>query len=108
MPAASTLTHCGQLGGFGLDRPCTGWDVYDTYQVQFTATQTFSNVLGAAQMVVVAEAGLTHIEDMPDKLTGGPERTRPALQRPGHQRQRQLRAARPALPDAVRRRTALR
>jgi hypothetical protein len=70
--AASTLTHCGQLGGFGLDSIVKGWDLYDTYQVQFTATKTFANVLKAAQMVVVAEAGLTHVEDMPDKLTGGP------------------------------------
>ncbi len=70
--AASTLTHCGQLGSFGLDTVVPGWDVYDTYQVQFTATQTFTNVLKAAQMVIVAEAGLTHVEDMPDKLTGGP------------------------------------
>ena len=72
VPAASTLTHCGQLGGFGLSQKVAGWDVYDTYQVQFTATKTISNVLKASQMVLVAEAGLTHIEDMPDKLTGGP------------------------------------
>jgi len=72
VPAASTLTHCGQLGGFGLNEKVAGWDVYDTYQVQFTATKTFSNVLAASQMVIVAEAGMTHIQDMPDKLTGGP------------------------------------
>jgi len=72
VPAASTLTHCGQLGSFGLNQKVAGWDLYDTYQVQFTATQTFSNVLAASQMVIVAEAGLTHVEDMPDKLTGGP------------------------------------
>jgi hypothetical protein len=72
VPAASTLTHCGQLGGFGLNERVAGWDVYDTYQVQFTATKSFSNVLKASQMVLVAEAGLTHVEDMPDKLTGGP------------------------------------
>jgi hypothetical protein len=71
-PAASTLTHCGQLGGFGLDSLVPGWDLYDTYQVQFTVTKTFANILKASQMVVVAEAGLTHVEDMPDKLTGGP------------------------------------
>jgi hypothetical protein len=71
-PAAATLTECGQLGGFGLNQKVQGWDVYDTYQVQFTATKTVSNVLKAAQMVIVAEAGLTHVEDMPDKLTGGP------------------------------------
>ena len=72
VPAASTLTHCGQLGGFGLSQKVAGWDRYDTYQVQFTATKTFSNVLKASQMVLVTEAGLTHIQDMPDKLTGGP------------------------------------
>ncbi len=72
VPAASTLTHCGQLGGYGLDQKVQGWDLYDTYQVQFTVTKTFSNILNASQAVIVAEAGLTHVEDMPDKLTGGP------------------------------------
>ena len=72
VPAASTLTHCGQLGSFGLNQKVQGWDRYDAYQVQFTATKTFSNVLKASQMVLVAEAGLTQIPDMPDKLTGGP------------------------------------
>jgi hypothetical protein len=72
VPAASTLTRCGQLGAFGLDQDVAGWGRFDTYQVQMTATKTFANVFGAAQMVVVAEAGLTHIQDMPDKLTGGP------------------------------------
>jgi hypothetical protein len=72
VPAASTLTHCGQLGSFGLGEKVFGWDLYDTYQVQFTATQSISNVLAASQMVIVAEVGLTHVEDMPDKLTGGP------------------------------------
>ncbi len=71
-PAASTLTHCGQLGSFGLNQKVQGWDLYDTYQVQFTLTKTFANVLKASQMVLVAEAGLTHVQDMPDKLTGGP------------------------------------
>ncbi|HEU4592096.1 MAG TPA: DUF1302 domain-containing protein [Steroidobacteraceae bacterium] len=71
-PAASTLTHCGQLGGFGLDQKVQGWGLYDTYQVQFTATKTFANIFGASQFVIVGEAGLTHIQDMPDKLTGGP------------------------------------
>src|SRR3954468_11987696 len=71
-PAASTLTHCGQLGSFGLDQDVKGWGLFDTYQAQMTATKTFSNLLGAAQMVVVTEVGLTHIQDMPDKLTAGP------------------------------------
>lgn len=72
VPAASTLSRCGQLGAYGLDQDVVGWGRFDTYQVQFTATKTFSNILGAAQAVLVTEAGLTHIQDMPDKLTGGP------------------------------------
>jgi hypothetical protein len=40
--------------------------------VQFTATKTFANIFGASQLVVVGEAGLTHVQDMPDKLSGGP------------------------------------
>jgi hypothetical protein len=72
VPAASTLTRCGQLGSFGLDQDVQGWGLFDTYQAQFTATKTFSNLLGASQMVVVAEVGMTQIQDMPDKLTGGP------------------------------------
>jgi hypothetical protein len=72
VPAAATLTHCGQLGSYGLNEKVQGWDLYDTYQAQFTATKTFSNVLKASQLVIVAEAGVTHIMDMPDKLTGGP------------------------------------
>ncbi|HEU4781129.1 MAG TPA: DUF1302 domain-containing protein [Steroidobacteraceae bacterium] len=72
VPAASTLTHCGQLGGFGLNEKVEGWGLYDTYQAQFTATKSFANVLKASQMVIVAEAGVTHVPDMPDKLTGGP------------------------------------
>src|SRR3954468_4116279 len=70
--ATSTLTHCGQLGSFGLNQDVKGWGLYDTYQVQFTSTKTFSNIMGAAQMVLVGEAGLTHVNGMPDKLSGGP------------------------------------
>lgn len=71
-PAAATLTHCGQLGSFSLDERVGGWDRYDTWQAQFTATKTFANIFKASQLVVVAEAGVTHIPDMPDKLSGGP------------------------------------
>jgi hypothetical protein len=72
VPAASTLTHCGQLGSFALNEKVPGWGVFDTYQFQFTATKTFANILKASQMVLVTEAGVTHVDGMPDKLTGGP------------------------------------
>jgi hypothetical protein len=70
--AASTLTRCGQLGGFGLNQEIVGWGLHDTWQLQATATKTFANIFGASQMVVVGEVGVTHVEDMPEKLTGGP------------------------------------
>jgi len=72
VPAAATLTHCGQLGSYGLNQKVQGWGLFDTYQAQFTLTKTFSQILGASQMVIVGEAGVTHVPDLPDKLTGGP------------------------------------
>jgi hypothetical protein len=67
-----TVSRCGQLGAFGINQVVQGWTTHDTYQLQFTATKAFSNVFGGSQMVMVLEAGATQIEDMPDKLTGGP------------------------------------
>jgi len=67
-----TVSRCGQLGSFGLNQVVQGWTTHDTYQLQMTATKAFANVLGGSQMVMVLEAGATQIEDMPDKLTGGP------------------------------------
>jgi Protein of unknown function (DUF1302) len=44
-----------------------GWGRFDTYQFQLTGTKTFSAVLGAAQAVIVAEAGATYVSGLPDK-----------------------------------------
>ena len=100
VPAASTLTHCGQLGSFGLNQKVQGWDLYDTYQVQFTATKTFCE---RARGLADGHRGRSRRHAHPGHAGQAhrrPERSRPALQWPGHQRQRQLRAARPSLPDA--------
>lgn len=67
-----TVSRCGQLGQFGLNQLVQGWTLHDTMQFQFTGTKVFANVLKASQMVMVFEAAMTYIEDMPDKLTGGP------------------------------------
>ncbi|MGH8262943.1 MAG: DUF1302 family protein, partial [Steroidobacteraceae bacterium] len=69
---AATLNACGQLGSFGLNQEVQGWDRHDAIQVQFTATKAFANVLGASQMVMVGEVGMTHFFGLADKLTGGP------------------------------------
>jgi hypothetical protein len=68
----STLARCGQLGQFGVNQVVKGWDVYDVWQGQFTATKIVANVLGAAQFVTVLEAAWTHVDGLPDKLSGGP------------------------------------
>ena len=83
VPAASTLTHCGQLGGFGLDQKVQGWDLYDTYQAQFTATKTFANILKASQMVHRGRSGRHAHPGHAGQAHRRPERPRPALQRPG-------------------------
>lgn len=70
--ALSTLTRCGQLGGYGPNQVINGWDRFDVWQGQFTLTKAFPPMLGASQLVAVVEAGYTHVEDFPDKLTGGP------------------------------------
>jgi Protein of unknown function (DUF1302) len=72
VPAAATLTRCGQLGAFGLNQVVQGWSLHDTWQAQATATKTFANIFKASQMVVVAEIGATYVDGMPSKTSGGP------------------------------------
>jgi len=66
------LSRCNQLGAFGLNQEIRGWSLKDTWQAQFTATRTFTNVLRAAQMVVVFESAVTYIPDLENKFEGGP------------------------------------
>lgn len=70
--AISTLSRCGQLGQFAVNQVVQGWSLHDTMQFQFTGTKTFANILAASQMVMVFEAAVTYIEDMPNKLREGP------------------------------------
>jgi hypothetical protein len=71
-PPLTTLARCGQLGAFGTDQVVKGWDEFDVWQGQLTATKAFPPMLGAAQLVAVVEAGMTHVESMPSKTEGGP------------------------------------
>ncbi len=71
-PPVTTLTRCGQLGGFGPSQVVQGWDVFDVWQGQMTATKAFPPMLGASQLIALIEAGMTHVASMPDKTTGGP------------------------------------
>lgn len=71
-PALPTLTRCGQLGAYGVNQNVPGWGLFDVWQGQMTATKAFPPMLGAAQLVAVLEAGMTHVDSMPDKVSGGP------------------------------------
>ena len=68
----STLNACNQLGRYDVNQEVRGWGLHDTWQAQFTATKTFANVLKASQMVVVLESAVSHIPDLPSKISGGP------------------------------------
>lgn len=71
-PALPTLTRCGQLGAFGVNQEVPGWGLFDVWQGQVTATKAFPPMLGASQLVAVLEAGMTHVDNMPGKESGGP------------------------------------
>ena len=83
-PALPTLSRCGQLGAYGPHQVVQGWDVFDLWQSQMTATKAFPPMLGASQLVAVIEAGVTHVSSMPSKTEGGPTGEGTALQRAGH------------------------
>jgi Protein of unknown function (DUF1302) len=70
--AGATLTRCNQLGVFGVDQDIQGWSQKHTWQTQFTATQTFANILRASQMVLVFEGAVDYIPGLENKLDGGP------------------------------------
>ena len=67
-----TLARCGQLGPYGINEVVQGWGLFDVWQGQMTATKAFPPMLGAAQVVAVLEAGVTHVDGMPSKTSGGP------------------------------------
>jgi hypothetical protein len=68
----TTLARCGQLGAFGVDQVVPGWGRFDVWQGQMTATKAFPPMLGASQLIAVVEAGMTKVDGMPSKTSGGP------------------------------------
>ena len=100
-PALPTLTRCGQLGSFGLNQEVQGWGEFDVWQGQFTATKTFPPMLGASQLVLVIEAGMTHVDSMPRQdSTGGPN-GRACASTARAPRSAATRAARPHCPTSA-------
>ena len=61
------LAANNQLGAYGFDEDIQGYRRFDTTQVQMTGTKVFSRVLGADQLVVVAEAGWSTVHDLPNQ-----------------------------------------
>lgn len=52
-------------GQFGLEVP--GYRRLDVWQAQATATKVFGPMLGASQLILVAEAGVTNVPNLPAK-----------------------------------------
>jgi uncharacterized protein DUF1302 len=66
------ISDCNQLGVFGLGQTIRGWTLKNTWQGAFTATQSFANVLKAAQAVLVFEAAADYVPGLESKYSGGP------------------------------------
>jgi Protein of unknown function (DUF1302) len=86
--ALTTVTRCGQLAPapgavYGLGQKVQGWGEFDVVQGQVTATKAFPPMMGAQQLVTVLEVGMTHINGMPDQLSGGPNGRGLRLNGPG-------------------------
>jgi hypothetical protein len=82
-PGAGSLTGCNQIGVFGVSQEIRGWDRFDTYQAQFTATKSVANILKASQLVVLFESAVDWIPGLPNKLSGGPNGQGLRLDAPG-------------------------
>ena len=83
LAALPTLSRCGQLGAYAPGQVVTGWGRYDVWQFQTTATKAFPPMLGAQQVVLVAEIGVTDVPSLPSKTSGGPNGQGLRLNGPG-------------------------
>ena len=61
------LATTGQAGAYGFNQEIQGYRLFDTTQVQMTATRVFGRVLGADQLVLVAEAAWNKVHDLPEQ-----------------------------------------
>jgi hypothetical protein len=76
VPASATpITGCNQFGLFGLGQTIRGWELKNTWQAGFTATQVFANVpfIKASQAALLVEAAADYVPGLEDKLSGGPQ-----------------------------------
>ncbi|HMM36942.1 MAG TPA: DUF1302 family protein, partial [Thermoanaerobaculia bacterium] len=61
------LAATNQAGAYGFDEEIRGYRLFDTTQVQLTATRVFGRVLGADQLVLVAEGAWNKVHDLPEQ-----------------------------------------
>ena len=61
------LAATNQAGAYGFDEEIKGYRLFDTTQFQMTATRVFGRVLGADQLVLVAEGALNKVHDLPEQ-----------------------------------------
>jgi hypothetical protein len=61
------LAATNQVGAFGFSQEIAGYKRFNTTQVQMTATRAFSRLLGADQVVLVAEGAWGTVHDMPEQ-----------------------------------------
>jgi len=71
--SATPITGCNQLGAFALGQTIRGWELKNTWQAGFTATQVFANVLKASQAVLLFETAADYVPGLESKLSGGPQ-----------------------------------
>jgi Protein of unknown function (DUF1302) len=81
--ALPTATRCGQLGSYGLNADVQGYARYSQWQYQMTATKAWPRVLGAQQLIMVGEVGVTYMPGLPDKASGGLNGQGLVLEAPG-------------------------
>lgn len=56
-----------QIGTFGFEEDISGFRREDVFQAQATATKLFEPVLGADQIILIGEVGVTWIPGLPDQ-----------------------------------------
>jgi hypothetical protein len=81
--AIGALGCFNQLGPFGLNEVIPGSVELDVWQAQTTLTYLSGPMLGADTGAFVVEAGVTHVPDLPDAETGGPNNRGLRLDGPG-------------------------
>jgi hypothetical protein len=83
-PAARGPLGCfNQIGAFGLNQVIPGAVELDVWQAQTTFTYLSGPMLGADTGAFVMEVGMTHVPDLPNGSTGGPNGQGLRLDGPG-------------------------